>query len=333
MKRRLNKKGFTLIELLAVIVVLAIILVITVPMVLNSISSTRQDALNASATSIRKHILSQSQLYAFYPEKADSCLSNFLEKLQEKTKLHCNLGFKLNTSTVRNEALCVESSKAVNIDKQTAKCLGLNSVDYDLDKSYMKLSNDNSDVMVYLVGKGKFENTDPILIGNYTYIPVNKTYDPNNNTYGEITPPSLTQEQIKAKNEINLLAESVFHYLKNQIQLARNGSHDPKLSEKTSCKATNGLNRALIEIPTNQTSTNIVREISQYCMKEYFLEPLGLNPADIKSEACNSSSAYKYCSTGRITIKPNGQLEIQLAGTPNGKYKGQVSDVITDIRS
>ncbi len=64
MKKRLNKKGFTLVELLAVIVVLAIILVITVPMVLNSISSTRQDALNASAKSLEKYISEQLGLGA-----------------------------------------------------------------------------------------------------------------------------------------------------------------------------------------------------------------------------------------------------------------------------
>ena len=49
--KKMNKKGFTLIELLAVIVVLAIILVITIPTVLGSLSSARQNAFDASANS------------------------------------------------------------------------------------------------------------------------------------------------------------------------------------------------------------------------------------------------------------------------------------------
>ncbi len=47
-----NTKGFTLIELLAVIAILAIILLIAVPMVLSTISTSRDNALKSSASMI-----------------------------------------------------------------------------------------------------------------------------------------------------------------------------------------------------------------------------------------------------------------------------------------
>ena len=50
--KKLNNKGFTLIELLAVIVILAIIMVVTIPTVLNSMGSARQNTFNTSANTV-----------------------------------------------------------------------------------------------------------------------------------------------------------------------------------------------------------------------------------------------------------------------------------------
>ncbi len=115
MKKRLNKKGFTLIELLAVIVVLAIILVITVPMVLNSISSTRQDALQASANSVAKFYEEQLGLKAlgkaednfatdavFDDDGKLTAQSNRCITLQEKSILDLSNDYIISDTTDNN---------------------------------------------------------------------------------------------------------------------------------------------------------------------------------------------------------------------------------------
>ena len=50
--KKLNRKGFTLIELLAVIVILAVVMVVTIPSVLNSMDSAKQNQLKNAASSV-----------------------------------------------------------------------------------------------------------------------------------------------------------------------------------------------------------------------------------------------------------------------------------------
>lgn len=110
MKKRLNRKGFTLIELLAVIVVLAIILVITVPMVLNTLGSTRQDALQSSANSVADFYRSQLQLKALGKDKGEA---NFLTDI--------SYGSDGSVSASTSER-CITTNEA--------DILGLNTTDY-----------------------------------------------------------------------------------------------------------------------------------------------------------------------------------------------------------
>lgn len=149
---KLNKKGFTLIELLAVIVVLAIILVITVPMVLNTLGSTRQDGLQASANSVSTFIHEQLGLAAIgkneilndkivFDSKGNLCASG-------SSASTCNAdGTTINVGTLSNE------------DKEI---IGLNGEDYDLNSSTIKWSNKGV-VKVHLVAtsNGKFSGTKP----------------------------------------------------------------------------------------------------------------------------------------------------------------------------
>lgn len=50
--KKLNNKGFTLIELLAIIVILAIIMVVTIPTVLSSMGTAREDMFQNSTNSV-----------------------------------------------------------------------------------------------------------------------------------------------------------------------------------------------------------------------------------------------------------------------------------------
>ena len=54
--KKLNKKGFTLIELLAVIVILAVVMVVTIPSVLNSMGSARQEQFKNAVLSIQEYV-------------------------------------------------------------------------------------------------------------------------------------------------------------------------------------------------------------------------------------------------------------------------------------
>jgi len=113
----MNKKGFTLIELLAVIVVLSIILVITVPMILNTLGSTRQDALQASADSSARFYKDQISLSLLGKKQ-----SGFLIDLKYTNG-------DLNPQSVR----C--------ISKEEANILGLNSKDYAINNSCTGTTN------------------------------------------------------------------------------------------------------------------------------------------------------------------------------------------------
>ena len=53
--KKLNKKGFTLVELLAVIVILAVIMVITIPTVLGSMGTAKQEAFEAALKTIEEY--------------------------------------------------------------------------------------------------------------------------------------------------------------------------------------------------------------------------------------------------------------------------------------
>ncbi|MBE6152969.1 MAG: prepilin-type N-terminal cleavage/methylation domain-containing protein [Firmicutes bacterium] len=112
-----NKKGFTLIELLAVIVVLSIILVITVPMILNTLGSTRQDALQASADSSAR----------FYKDQISLSL---LGKKQS--------GFLIDLKYTNGD---LNPQPARCISKEEADILGLNSKDYAINTSCTGTTN------------------------------------------------------------------------------------------------------------------------------------------------------------------------------------------------
>ena len=57
--KKLNNKGFTLVELLAVIVILAIIMVITIPTVLNSMGSAKQEAFDTAVLTVQDYMKKQ----------------------------------------------------------------------------------------------------------------------------------------------------------------------------------------------------------------------------------------------------------------------------------
>lgn len=154
---KLNKKGFTLIELLAVIVVLAIILVITVPMVLNTLGSTRQDGLQASANSVSTFIHEQLGLAAigkneilnekiFFDSKGKVCASGSMSKNDCKTT-----GVALKIADINW------------FSDEDREIIGLNSTDYDLANSTITWSNKGI-VKVYLLPRegGKFAGAQPV---------------------------------------------------------------------------------------------------------------------------------------------------------------------------
>ena len=60
--RKLNNKGFTLIELLAVIVILALVMVVTIPTVLGTMNSARNDTFKNSVNSIASWVERQYEL-------------------------------------------------------------------------------------------------------------------------------------------------------------------------------------------------------------------------------------------------------------------------------
>ncbi len=154
MRKTLNKKGFTLIELLAVIVVLAIILVITVPMVLNSISSTRQDAFDASARGMAKFVKEQIGLAALGK-------NDFLKGkiVFDKDGKLCSAGVLLDDNNECSNYIgqfylsndSIFSSDDINL-------LDINDSDYDLDSCQIEWDS-NSNVTVRLTGTdtGKFK--------------------------------------------------------------------------------------------------------------------------------------------------------------------------------
>ena len=54
--KKLNRKGFTLIELLAVIVILAIVMVVTIPSVLRTMDSARDEQFKNAVLSIQEYV-------------------------------------------------------------------------------------------------------------------------------------------------------------------------------------------------------------------------------------------------------------------------------------
>jgi len=125
--KKMNKKGFTLIELLAVIVVLAIILVITVPTILNTLGSTRQDALQASADTIAKFYEDQLGLAALGKQQS---------------------GFVVDASFSNGK---LQAKAFRNITEEEASILGLNTTDYALERT---CKNTNISSNCYTVSTG-----------------------------------------------------------------------------------------------------------------------------------------------------------------------------------
>jgi len=179
----MNKKGFTLIELLATIVVLAIVLVITVPTVLNSMSSVRQDALKASADSSSKYYREQLGMLEIGMRQEDFIID---AKLDDNGRIISRL------------ERC--------ITKEEAKILGLNTKDYSINQACTgkeTLSNEcnnltnystvrwnsNKEAIVKLVGElnGKFTK------GNKRLVAISGTQSSGDlNEFEETENPVLT---------------------------------------------------------------------------------------------------------------------------------------------
>jgi len=180
---RINKNGFTLIELLATIVVLAIVLVITVPTVLNSMSSVRQDALKASADSSSKYYREQLGMLEIGMRQEDFIID---AKLDDNGRIISRL------------ERC--------ITKEEAKILGLNTKDYSINQACTgkeTLSNEcnnltnystvrwnsNKEAIVKLVGElnGKFTK------GNKRLVAISGTQSSGDlNEFEETENPVLT---------------------------------------------------------------------------------------------------------------------------------------------
>ncbi len=136
---KLNRKGFTLVELLAVIVVLAIILVISVPMILNTISNSKQQAFEASLKTVVKYYREQLSLAALGKSESKVVNDNY-EYDSETRKL------KLLPET--------------QIPKVDAQKIGLSETDYKIENLGCTVSWDtDGNVRVELVPAtgGQFE--------------------------------------------------------------------------------------------------------------------------------------------------------------------------------
>ena len=133
--KKMNKKGFTLIELLAVIVVLAIILVITVPTILNTLGSTRQDALQSSANAVSKYVRNQLSLASLGKNEVFKSTSTIKIVLNGKGVLCASGQTTTGTGTAATCSGTTAAQKLNNLTAEEIGLIGLNSADYDLANS------------------------------------------------------------------------------------------------------------------------------------------------------------------------------------------------------
>ncbi len=98
----MKKQGFTLIELLAVIVILAIIALIAVPMVLNTIESSRKGSASTSTYSYVSEVETKLATYMLHHSGASYSSGKYsVEKLKE------DLDIKLKGSTPTEGNICI----------------------------------------------------------------------------------------------------------------------------------------------------------------------------------------------------------------------------------
>ena len=149
--KRLNKKGFTLIELLAVIVVLAIVMVIAATSILRSTSNAAVNSLNSSALTVANFVKEQQSLYKLGTGNAEICYENWVKG-----------------KTVSNDNAIGDSY---------ASCFGLNTDDYGLTFSSIKISEDATtkatEVSVTLCAKTKVTGSDVTYSGKFANIESN----------------------------------------------------------------------------------------------------------------------------------------------------------------
>ena len=96
--KRINKKGFTLVELLAVIVILALLMIVAARAVGNSITTSRQKAIESEAKKLVSKVYEEIQLYLldgttnnFAYAKADSSFKKPSDILNASTSGYIRL--------------------------------------------------------------------------------------------------------------------------------------------------------------------------------------------------------------------------------------------------
>jgi len=279
----MNKKGFTLIELLAVIVVLSIILVITVPMILNTLGSTRQDALQASADSSARFYKDQISLSLLGKKQ-----SGFLIDLKYTNG-------DLNPQSVR----C--------ISKEEANILGLNSKDYAINNSctgttnlpfscYTNTSNystvtwdSEGNATVTLIGNtegGKFVAGNQVLAAT------------SNSKTSEVVSKESSQKLVLTETNSNDIIPILKLYGKNGDSIGTSnssGSYDINVIVK-------GKNLFSTKNQNSSGTTSTILEQNE----EYII-------AEMKSTATNSTPGSTNWSSGWIQYK--------LIYNPNTNYK------------
>ena len=88
--KKLNNKGFTLIELLAVIVILAIIMVVTIPTVLSSLGTARQNTFQTSANTVADWVEKEYSMAMI--QSADKLFTDVCTPTSEYCKTEIKIG-------------------------------------------------------------------------------------------------------------------------------------------------------------------------------------------------------------------------------------------------
>lgn len=115
--KKLNRKGFTLIELLAIIVILAIIMVVTIPTVLSSMGTAREEMFQTSANTVADWVEKQ-YTYAMMQE-GDSAFLTVCDSDQK----YCATKYELDAAS---------SNAAIDDDDAVAflKAAGVDPANY-----------------------------------------------------------------------------------------------------------------------------------------------------------------------------------------------------------
>lgn len=305
MKRILNKQGFTLVELLAVIVVLAIILVITVPIVLNSISSTRQDALQISSKKVEKYVQEQLTLEVYdkneilngtdadnvyYDSDGTLCASS-----QYMAGDICKKVDAITTGEYGNfdDYAIPISSLTTSVDK-----FGLND-DYDLDNSAIAWDS-KGNVVVKLVGaEGK--------------------------KFDGITTYSSTKE-FTAEESFDAKATSIINYAEETIKYVKSGGtlySDSFLQNKLKLKDDGTLCASYSTTTSACASDTPVKLRICKIFTDTDLLITGFNSDDFVI----TSSPFTASNESWIAWDTEGNIYIKLIGKTGGKYDGLTIEI------